>query len=407
MLTQYIKNDYLHSLTLLATHLNIKYKFKLGNLFDHFLRKDEVKTSNSQLAWLSQMYSEINENVSKAKTYAMGYYMSRCELVLNKHLSGITQSVYVNRKLEKDNNDVILATNKNLNLLENIHIGQISCGIMGYDLMLQKAYLTIQKYINYEDTEDHSFESSEIYRNNILLNAIFICSKIGRLDIISRLRCISEYSSKTSKNAEVSEGLINTLALIKAIEHYQSGRWYSAIKYFIEYMTQNYKSIDSVQWLRIFERTWYMAITLFWGVNNGAFLPVSALNYVAEDIIVIENDDETNTNHLHINCYEKIVDLQSKPSNKDQKSTSYEIFSTLIKHFKVVYEEYSTNRVMDIQKILISSFNMIGTLGANCDQLSKIPFDLIEYFSTIYSNSEVMHNDNVEKFFEYFGDKYA
>ena len=399
-------NDYNHSLNLYATHMNVKHKYKLGNLCKQNIGQAKSYTTNSQLNWIMDIFSQLKDDMLLASKYADNMYFRNRNIVENKHLHGISISEYVSKKLDKGNNEIITQAEVNMDLLESIQICPIKCNKMDYDLMLQRAYYVLEQFLNSEEIEEHLMETAEQTRFNYLMKAVYILSKIQRLDIITRMTEIKEYRTKIQTDQQALEFLDRVKDMIKGIELYQNGMWQSSLEHFEVFLKKNYKIMKTIEWLRLFERTWYLAITANFGQNSGAYLPVNALNFVAENIEVVENIGSQSDNFTQIHVYEKEVDIQ-KPVVKASKEYSLDIFIRLLTHFKDAYEEISINRIMDTQKVLVSSFNMIGTLAANFDQLSKIPFKYFEYFIEIYSDTNILHNENVEKFIEYFGDQQA
>ena len=83
------------------------------------------------------------------------------------------------------------------------------------------------------------------------------------------------------------------------------------------------------------------------------------------------------------------------------------VFINLINHFKEAYEYINEHHTQQTQKILISAFNMIGTLITNCDAVTNNIWNSIQYFISLFSQSELIQNENVEKFADYFNDKNA
>ena len=50
-------------------------------------------------------------------------------------------------------------------------------------------------------------------------------------------------------------------------------------------------------WIRTFERMWYLAVVNSWGSKYQVYLPVNALNFVYEDVNVIESPEDENQNY--------------------------------------------------------------------------------------------------------------
>ena len=386
--------------------MNVKHKNKRGNFCMQNIGQAKSQTLNSQLIWMKDIYSQLKDDMHLASKNADNIYFRTKNIAENRHLHGISVSEYVNRKLDKGSNEIISATENNMNLLENLQICPIKCNKMDYDLMLQRGYHVLNQFLNPDEIEEHINETTEQTRFKYLIKAVYIFSKIQRLDIISRMSEIKEYRDKLHNDQQAVQFLSDIKDMIMGIELYQNGMWQSALQHFENFLKKNYQIMNTIEWLRLFERTWYLAITTNFGDNQGAYLPVNALNFVAEDIEVFENLGSQNDNFTQIHIYEKEVDFQ-KSNAKGPKKNPLDIFKKLLNHFKEAYEEISANRIMDTQKVLVSSFNMIGTLAANCDQLSKIPYKYFEYFIEIYSETNILHNENVEKFVEYFGDQQA
>jgi hypothetical protein len=82
-------------------------------------------------------------------------------------------------------------------------------------------------------------------------------------------------------------------------------------------------------------------------------------------------------------------------------------FIRMMNHFKRVHEWFANSEIQCLQKVLISMFNMIGTLVTNCEKISNNLVNSLDYFITAISNSEVLQNENIEKFLDYFGSKTA
>lgn len=83
------------------------------------------------------------------------------------------------------------------------------------------------------------------------------------------------------------------------------------------------------------------------------------------------------------------------------------MFISLIHHFEAVFTNIAEYRPQHSQKIEIAMFNMVGTLIANSETCSQKLVDSLNYYIELISQSDVLQNENVEKFVQYFGDKDA
>ena len=57
--------------------------------------------------------------------------------------------------------------------------------------------------------------------------------------------------------------------------------------------------------------------------------------------------------------------------------------------------------------MLIAIFNMVGTLITDCDTATNNIWNSIQYIIKVFSQSELLENENIEKFIDYFNDRNA
>ena len=79
----------------------------------------------------------------------------------------------------------------------------------------------------------------------------------------------------------------------------------------------------------------------------------------------------------------------------------------MINHFKEAFEYYNDSQSQGTQKMLIAIFNMVGTLITDCDTATNNIWNSIQYIIKVFSQSELLENENIEKFIDYFNDRNA
>lgn len=183
------------------------------------------------------------------------------------------------------------------------------------------------------------------------------------------------------------------------IEMYQNGVWFDAAKQFYKYLSYKHEFIIFTDWMRTFERAWYMAIACIYG-KNGIYFPVNALTYIHEDA-EIPSDDEFDPYYAML-YYEKEVNIQTVDQKDGLKFISDML--NLFKKFEGIFNDYMPQNT---QQMLISGFNMIGTLMANIDTVSNQLITQVNEFYDLCVDSELLHPDNLNKFYEYFTTKDA
>ena len=66
----------------------------------------------------------------------------------------------------------------------------------------------------------------------------------------------------------------------------------------------------------------------------------------------------------------------------------------MLNHFKRAHEEYSDHFPQYMQKVMISMFNMVGTLITDCENANNSLCNSFEFFLNLMSESEVLQKEN-------------
>ena len=108
-------------------------------------------------------------------------------------------------------------------------------------------------FITKKVKENSQFETLDQQRFEYLIKSIFVFSKAGRLDVVSKYTCIKGTSSLAESNIylgmspkfQKDKNGLNMIekaqSLIKAIECYQTGKWSTAIEMYLQFLNNNYR----------------------------------------------------------------------------------------------------------------------------------------------------------------------
>jgi hypothetical protein len=254
------------------------------------------------------------------------------------------------------------------------------------------------------------------------------------MDVIEKYSALKSTTFQ-NPNAESKKLLEKITVLVRAIEYYQIGKWEKSVQFYVSFLDETWELINSNNWIRLFETVWYLAIVSKWSTS---YLQVNALNFVHEGCDVKEHED-ANEAYEHVETYKRNIDLeeekvsglkaseltnksiwtetegdntganmqktgQNQPnsfsSNKD-KNSDLKVFIHLLAHFQKVHSEKLTYSPQYLPKVLIAMFNMIGTLMVNSEQVTNTLVNSFEYF---ISQIDILQNENIEKFIQFFGD---
>ncbi|CAI2383785.1 unnamed protein product [Moneuplotes crassus] len=412
MLPQTVKDVYKLSLEVCAGLLNIQYTHNLGCVTRSKIYEEQFQRELYPQQWISKFINKLKYNVDRMNRIAKingvifrGYApLKHGEYYVIKTIDGKTLSENNPKQQQSELETLYKKSFVNLTLFESLHnlptdrYSGKAFGIEEHDFLLQRAFDLLDQFLNIDIVEEDGFDTNQEYKFRTLITMVDILSKSQRFDILkkySKLKCLRD----TFKNDPFKMDLIDRVqGLIKAIELYQCDQWEKSIQEYMEFMNHNTKILKEVQWLRMFEKTWYLAIVTFWADQGSIYLPVNALNYLHEDVEVIENEQEHEERYLKILNYEKWINLPQS-QNKDPLG----FFIAMLKNFETMANRFFENTSIHYQKIMIAMFNMFGTLIINCDKVSTSLCDAIGFYQDII-NEGIIDQNNSSKFEEYFHD---
>lgn len=214
-----------------------------------------------------------------------------------------------------------------MNRFEGIHVNLLNFDYLEYNFFLSFALKSFKSCIKLIKKQEESFIDA-------CFDGITRLSRIGRMDFATEFiyhPIIDQFDLKISK------AIKNTKWLIQGIENYQCGLWKDAAESFNAYCLNNTDFFKFDKWIRVFERGWYLLIVSTWGLKDGVYIPVNAINYVYEEAkhsYSHEIDYFVNMQYL-----KRKVDVQLV-SAKEADTAFVAMFKTMFWAYELIKETY-------------------------------------------------------------------
>ena len=374
ILPQTIKKDFKRSLIFYSI-FDQMVNTKIGKSYLRGSLKRESLKINCE--WYTDHIIQMKtvfKNVQNLISYSPNIFHEVKGSSLNQTKKG--KSIQEIKKEDLTEFSLLKKVNNNINMLISIQKSVIQkqeedkiTNMVQSNILLKRAYEKLenfQKYIElYKEFEDSDQDLDEYHKFPSLVELVFILAKTQRLDIISKYYQIKNSDKLFGKDKEGLKLIKKIKPLVEAIEYYHYGKWEKSIHSYITFLTKSYNDLDFVQWTRLFETVWYLAIATFFGTKYDIYIPVNALNYVNENCEV-ELEDGKEDNFTVILKYQREINIEPV-QEKDPNS----IFIKLLKNFEVFREEELSLDPSSTPRVMISLYNMVASLIINCEEVTS------------------------------------
>ena len=177
-------------------------------------------------------------------------------------------------------------------------------------------------------------------------NSCHILTKFGQSNIVEfYINKTIEFYGNSNKVA-----LENFKNLIEGIEKHQCGLWAESALSLNKFINVGIDHYDLRYLIKDLERSWYSTIVNYCGYEEGAFIPINALNYVHEHAN-IPHDMESDP-YCQMLFFTREIDLQDL-SEKD----FLEIITKILKTCEKVYKALEDDQIYHLKTFLRCVFS--------------------------------------------------